>query len=82
MMGFIMKKVSMVEFRLHAERVIRDAMRGEEMILTYRGRPVIRLDPIERPGCRENDPFYRLDRLAAKNGESLSNDEMDQLIYE
>ena len=77
-----MKKVSMVEFRLHAERVIRDAMQGEEMILTYRGRPVLRFDPIERPGCRENDPFYRLDRLAAGDGRSLSNEEMDKLIYE
>ncbi len=77
-----MRKISMVEFRLHAERVIRDAMRGEEMVLTYRGQPVIRLDPIERPGCRENDSFYRLDRLAAEDGETLSNAEMDKLIYE
>jgi antitoxin (DNA-binding transcriptional repressor) of toxin-antitoxin stability system len=82
MPGFNMKKVSMVEFRLHAERVIRDAMKGEEMILTYRGRPVIRLDPVERPGRRENDPFYRLDQLATEDGGSLSNDEMDKMIYE
>ncbi len=77
-----MKKISMVEFRLHAERIINDAMRGESMVLTYRGRPVIRLEPLESPGGREDDPFYRLDKLAVEDGESLSNARMDELIYE
>ncbi|MCX6349974.1 MAG: type II toxin-antitoxin system prevent-host-death family antitoxin [Candidatus Aureabacteria bacterium] len=77
-----MKTISMVEFRLHAERVIREAMRGEAMILTYRGKPAIRLQPIEGERCREDDPFYRLDSLAAKDGESLTNAQMDKVIYE
>lgn len=76
-----MKKISMVEFRLHAERVIRETMGGEEMILTYRGKPAIRLQPIGEGAIREDDPFYRLDTLASGEGESLSNEEMDRVIY-
>jgi antitoxin (DNA-binding transcriptional repressor) of toxin-antitoxin stability system len=39
-----MDKVSMLEFRHDAESVIRKVEQGKRMILTYRGKPVMRLE--------------------------------------
>jgi hypothetical protein len=40
-----MKKVSMLEFRRNAKAVIRKVHLCQGLILTYRGKPVIRLEP-------------------------------------
>lgn len=76
-----MTSVSMVEFRRGAEGVLRRIEQGERLILTYRGRPVARLEPCAPPTVPADDPIYRLSELAAEEGESLSNDEMDAIIY-
>lgn len=41
-----MNQISMLEFRHDAERIIERVRKGERMILTYRGKPVVRLEPI------------------------------------
>ena len=41
-----MKTISMLEFRHHAEKVIAQVQKGQRLILTYRGKPVARLEPI------------------------------------
>jgi len=41
-----MGTISMLEFRRDAKNVIERTKRGERMILTYRGKPVARLEPI------------------------------------
>ena len=76
-----MTSISMVEFRRNAEGVLRRIEQGEHLILTYRGRPVARLEPCVPPAVPADDPFYRLTKLAAEDGESLRNDEMDTVIY-
>lgn len=76
-----MTSVSMVEFRRNAEGVLRRIEQGERLILTYRGRPVARLEPCAPPTVPADDPIYHLSELAAEEGESLSNDEMDAIIY-
>ena len=76
-----MTSVSMVEFRRDAEGVLRRIEQGEHLILTYRGRPVARLEPCAPPTVPADDPIYRLGELAVEEGESLSNDEMDAIIY-
>ncbi len=76
-----MNEVSMLEFRHNAERIIARVGRGERMILTYRGKPVVRLEPIcDEPG-QPTDPFYALDTLADAKGQSLTNRRMDDIIY-
>ena len=77
-----MKTVSLVEFRKDARSVVRRVMKGERMVLTYRGKPVMRLEPIADDAINPNDPFYSLDRLADPSGESLTNKQMDEIIYE
>lgn len=71
----------MLEFRKDAEHVVRQIQAGERLILTYRGKPVARLEPMEETRVDVTDPFYSLDRLADAEGKSLSNREMDDILY-
>ena len=51
------------------------------MLLTVRGKPVARLEPLNIPPTQD-DPLYHLAELASDTGQALSNREMDKLIYE
>lgn len=75
-----MKKVSMLDFRLDAERIIAQVQKGERLILTRRGKPVARLEPIDQATPAAEDPFYSLTELAAA-GASLSNAQIDKVLY-
>ena len=78
-----MKTVSMLEFRKNAQSIIRRAMRGQRTLLTYRGEPVLRLEPVDTVvELSEDDPFYTLGILADSEGEGLSNDQIDRIVYE
>lgn len=77
-----MKTVSMLDFRLHAEKIIAQVQKGQRMILTCRGKPVARLEPITPDAVEANDPFYSLDALSDASGKSLTNAEMDEILYD
>jgi prevent-host-death family protein len=74
-----MKTISMLDFRLDAERIIAQVQKGERMVLTRRGKPVARLEPITEE-VAVDDPFYALADLA-QPGESLSNADIDRAVY-
>ena len=76
-----MTSVSMVEFRRDAEGVLRRVRQGERLVLTYRGRPMARLEPWAPPVASTDDPIYRLAELSVEEGESLGNEEMDAIVY-
>jgi prevent-host-death family protein len=76
-----MGKVSILEFRKDAERILRRVQLGQRLILTYRGKPVARLEPILKKKVEEDDPFYRIDRLALSGGQALTNEEIDKIVY-
>ena len=76
-----MTTVTMLEFRRHAERTIRRIQQGERLLLTYRGEPVARLEPVVPDEVREDDPIYALADLADDDGSTLSNEEMDRAVY-
>ena len=76
-----MKTVSMLDFRNRAERIIAQVQRGQEMVLTYRGKPVLRLQPLADEEIVEDDPFYSLQQHADAEGQSLTNRQMDETIY-
>jgi prevent-host-death family protein len=76
-----MKSITMLDFRLHAEQIIAQVQKGQRMILTRRGKPVARLEPIIPETVDANDPFYALDELSAKSGESLTNSMIDDILY-
>lgn len=76
-----METVSVLEFRRDAEAIIRKVRRGKRLVMTYRGKPVLRLEPIEASAPSPDDPFYRLARLATADGRALTNEEIDQIVY-
>jgi prevent-host-death family protein len=76
-----MKEVSLVEFRKNAESIIGRVTRGERLVLTRRGRPAVRLEPISESSGGSDDPIYHLSDGVSTQGKSLSNRDMDRAIY-
>jgi len=76
-----MTAVTMLDIRKDPVKVIRQVQAGRSLVLTYRGKPVLRLEPIAKAAAPESDAFYRLADLAAKEGQSLSNREIDETVY-
>ena len=74
-----MKKISMLEFRLNTEKIIKQVQSGQSLILTRRGNPVARIEPIKQETQDPNDPFFLLSGIG--KGASLSNAAMDGIIY-
>jgi antitoxin (DNA-binding transcriptional repressor) of toxin-antitoxin stability system len=77
-----MEKVSILEFRRDADAVIRKVRQGKRLIMTYRGKAVMRLEPIQEGNPGPDDSFYNLAQLAVPKGRSLTNEEIDQIVYE
>jgi prevent-host-death family protein len=75
-----MTVVSTLEFRKNAKPILDRVLKGQRVVLTYRGKPVARLDPIREPSSG-NDPFYSLAELAGTDGDSLTNPEIDEIVY-
>ena len=75
-----MKTISMLDFRNDAERILAQVIKGERMVLTRRGKPVARLEPIAQNTPDEDDSFYSLTDLA-ETGKSLSNKQIDDILY-
>jgi antitoxin (DNA-binding transcriptional repressor) of toxin-antitoxin stability system len=76
-----MQTVSVLEFRKNAEKFIRWSRQGKRMLMTYRGRPVMRLEPVEKDKVGKDDPFLQLDGIAGGKKERLSNREIDGIVY-
>jgi len=74
----------MLDLRRDARRWIDAVRRGERLVLTYRGEPVARLEPVRPEGMevREDDPLLRVDDFAVDGpGDRLTNEEIDRLVY-
>ena len=79
-----MKTITMVDFRHHARRWIDAVRRGERLLLTYRGEPVARIEPVrsEVPAVGEDDTLLHIDEFAVDGaGGPLTNEEIDRLVY-
>jgi prevent-host-death family protein len=75
-----MKQISLLEFRRDAERILAQVQKGQRMILTRRGKPVARLEPIVDECADADDPIYSLCDLAVA-GPSLTNAQIDESVY-
>jgi prevent-host-death family protein len=79
-----MRTMTMLEFRRDARGALDAVRRGERLLLTYRGEPVARLEPVVRDASEvpDDDPLLRVDDFAVDGpGGSLANEEADRLIY-
>jgi prevent-host-death family protein len=79
--GVIMERITMVEFRRNASSALRKVMQGQSILLTYRGKPVVRLEPVATDQVREDDPIYGLAARAEPGGESMTNEQIDEAVY-
>jgi antitoxin (DNA-binding transcriptional repressor) of toxin-antitoxin stability system len=77
-----MKTISLLDFRKNARKIIRWSKQGQRMIMTYRGRPVMRLEPIREEKVTADDPFLQLQGIVTGKEKSLSNKEIDEILYE
>lgn len=80
-----MREITMLELRRDARSWLDAVRNGERFVLTYRGQPVARLEPV-RPGVSdvpEDDALLRIDDYAVDGpGGRLDNAEIDRVLYE
>ena len=79
-----MKRISMLDFRRDARRTLAAVRRGERLLLTYRGRPVARLEPVrdDRAAPVEDEALLRIEEFAVDGpGGTLPNEDIDRLAY-
>jgi antitoxin (DNA-binding transcriptional repressor) of toxin-antitoxin stability system len=76
-----MKTITMLDLRKNAKQIVDRAQHGERMLLLYRGHPAMTLEPYrEEKEDFSNDPFFSISSVEG-NGEALTNEEMDEIIY-
>ena len=76
-----MKTISMLEFRKKAESFLKQVSKGQAFVLTYRGKPVARLEPIKPKSIAADDPIFTLREIASPTAKPLTNDEIDRAVY-
>jgi len=79
-----MKTVTMLEFRRNAAGVLKRVARGERMLLSHRGKPAARLEPLAPSSSvpSPDDPALNLKTFAIKGpGGRFANEDIDRLLY-
>jgi prevent-host-death family protein len=79
-----MKTVTMLEFRQDAEGVLRRVAKGERFVLSHRGRPAARLEPLAAApaGDAANDPFLSIGRRARPSPKGKTRHaDIDAILY-
>jgi antitoxin (DNA-binding transcriptional repressor) of toxin-antitoxin stability system len=81
-----MTEISALEFRRDMEAFIRKVRQGQSFLLTYRGEPVLRLEPIERnsdEGEKSLDALLSLSKKwdSTADSESLDHNDIDRIVY-
>ena len=78
------KEISMLDLRRDSLGFLKRLKNSKEsMTLTYRGVDIALITPVNKKEeiNFEEDPFYNIDKIAIDAG-SLTNEEIDKLIYE
>ncbi len=81
-----MKTVTMLEFRKDAEGVLRRVARGERLVLSHRGKPAARLEPLTDAAARSadpaSDPFLGIARRAKPSPKGKTrHQDIDRILY-
>jgi antitoxin (DNA-binding transcriptional repressor) of toxin-antitoxin stability system len=79
-----MKTVTMLRFRRDAAGILRRIAKGERFILSHRGRPAARLEPLASEGRPDGakDPFLRIaDRATRSPKGSTLHQDIDKILY-
>jgi prevent-host-death family protein len=79
-----MKTVTMLEFRQNAQSVLRRVARGERLLLSHRGKPAVRLEPLTTAPDKalSNDPFLMIgSRATAGPKGKTRHADIDRIVY-
>jgi len=79
-----MKTVTMLEFRRDAQSVLRRVARGERLLLSHRGKPAARLEPVEAAPAADpaNDPFITVGSRAKPSPKGPTrHQDIDSILY-
>ena len=79
-----MKTVTMLDFRRSAKEILRQISRGERFILSHRGRPAARLEPVTSPAPKNgaNDPFVTIGSRAVPSPRGkTAHKNIDRILY-
>jgi antitoxin (DNA-binding transcriptional repressor) of toxin-antitoxin stability system len=79
-----MKTVTMVQFRQDAEGVLRRIAQGERFLLSHRGKPAARLEPLDGPTPTDPalDPFLGIARRAKASPKGRTkHGDIDRILY-
>ena len=79
-----MKTVTMLEFRQDAEGVLRRIAKGERFVLSHRGKPAARLEPLEAraPADPASDPFLSIARRVQPSPKGKTRHaDIDRILY-
>ena len=79
-----MKTVTMLEFRQDAEGVLRRVARGERFVLSHRGKPAARLEPLNAPPPADaaGDPCLGIARRARPSPKGKTKHaDIDTILY-
>jgi len=80
----LMKTVTMLEFRRNASSVLKRLAKGERLVLSHRGKPAARLEPISDTSSKsgEEDSFLTISARAkpSPKGKTKHSD-IDEILY-
>ena len=79
-----MRTVTMLEFRRNAEGILRRVARGERLVLSHRGRPAARLEPVLEPVTLDAavDPFLNVAARAKRSPRGpTAHLDIDRILY-
>ena len=79
-----MKIVTMLQFRQDAEGVLRRVAKGERFLLSHRGKPLARLEPLVAPPSADltGDPFLGIGRRARPSPQGKTKHaDIDRILY-
>lgn len=79
-----MKTVTMLEFRRNASSVLKRLANGERMVLSHRGKPAARLEPIQDPSVEANkaDSFLTIASRAKPSPKGKTKHaDIDEILY-
>ena len=79
-----MKTITMLEFRRNAEKVLQRIAKGERLLLSHRGKPAARLEPIDKPAAADtlHDPFLNIGaRAEASPKGKTHHTDIDRILY-
>ncbi len=79
-----MKTVTMLHFRKNASAVLRRIAKGERLVLSHRGKPAARLEPlVATPGrAWPDDPFLNIGERASPSPKGRTKHaQIDRILY-